>query len=499
MVFSNFPTYKQIPGRPNITVSPVGIADGYITNGGADYGPDTPGTETVGIAEAVATGSPVWVLPGTYSLTNTSPITLPNNTQIYWDNATIQVSASANVFAGVSSNGIFFDGVLTVDGRGNGYFFISTDDGSGFMDFRANITLKGFTNSSAKYAFNIYQGTNYHFGGLLYSVDSAFVLTNATNHVSISKVVAGPYTTDPATNLIHITANGSVNPVGLILGEIDIDGGGILSTTPVVVAPNPGLTLSDVTIGDVQIRNTSGNSDGFDLIQCDNVSIGRVICKGTNVGLSIVDSTNVTVAGVVASNCRAQGCAVGDGGSTGTTSHVAISSGVFQDCGTSNTGGVSCGFGTFVGSSGLTTDVRWQNCIAYNTVATMLYGYGEETGGGTISDVSVIGGRLSGNTAPYLLASGSGTTFQNVFGVNPQGFSVTTPSVPTSGTAIKNTNPFPVRIYVLTASGVTYTITDPSGTVGPSISASAGSEITLDPGASITPTYTTLTWKWYGE
>ena len=79
-----------------------------------------------------------------------------------------------------------------------------------------------------------------------------------------------------------------------------------------------------------------------------------------------------------------------------------------------------------------------------------------------------------------------------------QGFSVTTPAVPASGSAVKNTSPFKVRLTVLTASGATATITDPNGTVGSSFPITAGQFIPLDSGASITPTYTTLTWQPYG-
>ena len=79
-----------------------------------------------------------------------------------------------------------------------------------------------------------------------------------------------------------------------------------------------------------------------------------------------------------------------------------------------------------------------------------------------------------------------------------QGFATTTPAVPASGSAAKNTNPFKVRLTVLTASGATATITDPSGTVGSSFPITAGQFIELDSNAQITPTYTTLTWQPYG-
>ena len=109
------------------------------------------------------------------------------------------------------------------------------------------------------------------------------------------------------------------------------------------------------------------------------------------------------------------------------------------------------------------------------------------------------------NTAPLLPATtyfGTGSLIKNVKGYNPQGFKVTSPAVPASGTALKNTGLFPVRIYLLTAGvGTAYTITDPLGDATTiSTTLTAGMEFTLDAGASITLTYTTApTWAWYGE
>lgn len=61
-----------------ITVSPVGlVSPGVIApNNGADYGPDTPGTQTSGIQEAINAGNGggfLLLLPGRFSLFPTSP------------------------------------------------------------------------------------------------------------------------------------------------------------------------------------------------------------------------------------------------------------------------------------------------------------------------------------------------------------------------------------------------------------------------------------------
>lgn len=70
-------SWATLPGKPYVTVSPVGISCGsvFATNNGADFGPDTPGTTTVGIQEAIDSvtdsGGTVLLLPGTFVPTNT--------------------------------------------------------------------------------------------------------------------------------------------------------------------------------------------------------------------------------------------------------------------------------------------------------------------------------------------------------------------------------------------------------------------------------------------
>lgn len=65
------PMWARLQGKPYVTVSPVGIATGadtVVPNAGADFGPDTPGTKTCGIMEAVATQRPVVLREGTFNI-----------------------------------------------------------------------------------------------------------------------------------------------------------------------------------------------------------------------------------------------------------------------------------------------------------------------------------------------------------------------------------------------------------------------------------------------
>lgn len=70
--------WSTVIGKPFVTVSPTGIATGgTVTNGGADYGPDTASTISFGINEAMSFvngngGGTVYCLPGTYNFNGAS-------------------------------------------------------------------------------------------------------------------------------------------------------------------------------------------------------------------------------------------------------------------------------------------------------------------------------------------------------------------------------------------------------------------------------------------
>jgi hypothetical protein len=63
-------SWANLPGKPFVTVSPIG---GALPNNGADFGPNTAGTTTNGIQEAIASlpgsGGVVYCLAGSYTLT----------------------------------------------------------------------------------------------------------------------------------------------------------------------------------------------------------------------------------------------------------------------------------------------------------------------------------------------------------------------------------------------------------------------------------------------
>ena len=97
-----------------------------------------------------------------------------------------------------------------------------------------------------------------------------------------------------------------------------------------------------------------------------------------------------------------------------------------------------------------------------------------------------------------------GCTFYNVVYPPNINSTTTTPTVPASGTAQQNTNPYPVNVYVyggdvteiqITRNGTAYTVLSVSTAI-----AMSGQVYKLNPGDSITLTYSTApSWEWLAE
>lgn len=78
------PWWYQV-GRPFVSVSPIGSSSGRTPNNGCDFGPDSPGTQTCGIQEAInlANGAAVILMPGIFVINE--PITWqPPSSATFW-------------------------------------------------------------------------------------------------------------------------------------------------------------------------------------------------------------------------------------------------------------------------------------------------------------------------------------------------------------------------------------------------------------------------------
>jgi hypothetical protein len=107
---------------------------------------------------------------------------------------------------------------------------------------------------------------------------------------------------------------------------------------------------------------------------------------------------------------------------------------------------------------------------------------------------------------PFSFVSNTGLVIRNNYNMSGAGviLSPTTPSVPASGTAQQNTNPYPVNVYVyggdvteiqITRNGTAYTVLSVSTAI-----AMSGQVYKLNPGDSITLTYSTApSWEWLSD
>ncbi len=105
-------TWMTLGGAPFITVSGRGLSNGLasIPNDGADFGPDTGGTTTSGIQEALnaigASGGVVWINRGGYSLLSSIYNTGSFQTVIFATGVTLNFSSGGTYVSGDSLNGI---------------------------------------------------------------------------------------------------------------------------------------------------------------------------------------------------------------------------------------------------------------------------------------------------------------------------------------------------------------------------------------------------------
>ena len=431
--------WRTLKGKPYVIVSPVGSANGFPANNGADFGPDTPGTTTNGIAEAVNALPKVYnsftnatvgagrvcLLPGIYTCTDT--IDIPADWSVDIEGMAIPPLAGGN--------------------------FPSGQQGTGFV----------LINSSGP-------------AGAIQSMDPTGTISGSSGG---------------AIGLSNILWNCTTAPT---VGEPSGKQG----------AGGPTFAGLDwIGLTTVRLKNV-GWYVPFDLYY------SVVVGNGTD-DLAYMD--NVMLWGTANSNILAD-----------LSAHTCAPK--ITVAGISNLTSTNGRSGLFIAGSGehFYGEVHYfdfLDSLLYTYPSSALYHFDN-----MYLELPSTPNSLSGY---YPFNINAPTVIDNMWvnpgGYNPftytgapannyaspltirqrnfwQGFSITTPSVPTSGTALKNPFPFPVRIYITGAGTTTaYTITDPSGNAETfSLALAAGQEITLDPGASITITYSVApTWKWYGE
>jgi hypothetical protein len=226
----------SLSGKPYVTVSPVGLAAGFEFNNGADFGPDTPGTQTSGIQEAVnsvnqgvenpATPLPICLLSGlfkTYTdiiLPYTSNLTLAGSEGTY-----IQAQASGTFTNGVFSqtSSVSFPAIfgwnisnIWIDANGIAphgvYWKIAAD--LGFNNTWANVNCLNATD----YNWYLYGIAN----GVMYNCQETSGATQfSTGHISGKSW----YIYHSEDTSVYISCSGSTGTTTGIVQEMQLYGG----------------------------------------------------------------------------------------------------------------------------------------------------------------------------------------------------------------------------------------------------------------------------------
>jgi hypothetical protein len=107
------PQWDALLAGPFYTVSPIGQATTGIANNGADFGPDTPATQTSGIQEALIQlaadgGGTIVCLQGTYVLNAAVAQTGNDQTVVFEPGCIINIASGANLNIGGPSGAVIF-------------------------------------------------------------------------------------------------------------------------------------------------------------------------------------------------------------------------------------------------------------------------------------------------------------------------------------------------------------------------------------------------------
>ena len=547
-------SWKYILGKPNIVVSPTAASvNGQEANLGADFGPDTPGTTTSGIQEAAnnvgPNGGTVFLRNGNFSITGlttqslnahqNSAIILPSgvrivgsgvgatlitmppipagktngwavafsNASIATGNTQIETSDLSIILPSplTSATGMLaWDDAVELDGgyQCNVERLYVENGGVAFYPNTANVNTSTALSAGNNYE-NILRDSRFFqctgsitlFQGTRCTIERCTVDTNWDDAILVGS--AGQK---------HVIRDNIINGAPVVAGKGGTTAGIFLENDGGVGAGQASLAMSEIVLsGNILYGRAgfnSGNQDGITVLGARDVTISECICDGNHgSGLDVGESYEITVAG----------CTSKLNGASGIN--------IYQDLAAAVSG----------------FDIVGCHSYYNGTVGANPFGLRVNAGAGTIEGVRIIGGTYfddrsasATQTWAFALSNATGAVLSHVFisgadlsnspnifdnsgspsflikdcaGYNPQGFAVTTPAFPATATNVQNTNPYPVRIYLLTAgAGTAFQITDPSGTAQLiTVGLTAGMEFTLDPGAQILFDYTTApTWKWYG-
>lgn len=509
-------------GRPYVTVSA-----GPIANSGADFGSDStqtgagPGvqgtgepTTTNGIGEALnwlgPLGGEVHLLPGSFTVTE-GQITIPEHCYIVKegsghdnrDNPQSSVIISDNRATGSDSLIVLGGSANALDCGISGVEIYSDYQPQDNYVITIPGAFQGFVRNVHVYAPQAY--------GCLSFLPSESHIENcefADGTVAMINVLGGGndfwivdcLITADAGSPDGIYVNGGQPGLGEIRGT-DITGVGrcvVLDTS-----------AQDVSYIHFQSTHFDGPS-AYGLYIKGNHALYSVTlsdCLFDFAGISglYVTNDNPQFTGVIFAGCTfaySEEHGIDIEGMDGRAGGIQFHGCVFAHNGTKTAGMYS---NVYTSGAGVNEGfyLRFDDCyngddVTYSGALVTQYGYDLNNSGGTVIIAGGVARPASFVSNSIFSGTFSPTYVKELLGYNPLGFSIPTTGPGTSPYVYTNTFPFPIRIYFLATATASYTITDPLGNTSGSIPAVSGAEVTLDAGAKIQVTYSTLTWLFYG-
>ncbi len=316
-----FSSQRPIPmARSEVTVSPIGSAGGHPPNNSADFGPDTPGTSTQGLAEAIAagiaSGKEVHVLSGTFVVN--SIVTIGGPCTLRFDGSILQ--------QGPNNPGYCLDiaGAQDVLVLGTVRFVANPRATqvcvrwmrSTRVTWRAQTWVSQVpTGSTWMQAIDCSDGL---LEGPFHSSDSALIHLTNSSHM-IVRNVSCTYASDPKYNIIRADTMEGGTYSGILISEAYIDGGGLLDSTDnpyilVAAGAHPSAHPSDITISNCIVKNTkpSGTGPGgIVVLNVDRATVTNCVAVQMVFGFSFVGSY-ITCSNCIADHCWFPGFQVGD-------------------------------------------------------------------------------------------------------------------------------------------------------------------------------------------
>jgi hypothetical protein len=459
-------------GKPFVTVSPIGLSSGTaLANNGADYGPDSAGTSTSGIQEAINSGALLVVLQaGTFSISVT--IVPANNTVIrgagkYVTSIFTANGANCSAIATTFPQNVEIED-LTIDGNAanqttslsslaatlvhnNG---VATSAWSGLHFYRV------LFQNSMNHALSLFTdgGNNMGFDLVVRECEFAHigVTTGTVGTNGMAVIFQGPsYGSDISGNYFRYIFGASLDTSGLTVASQFHTGvrfvGNFCRNTYWVA-----LDLSSLSNAVIEANSFANDESGW-------------FGSSSAIFLESPDSTNGHTNVVISGNSFLNWsvASLGNG-----VIYVAANADATQARNIVISGNVSRGVSSTDNTNTIHITVDSVNgilCIGNMIDITDDTPNGTGQAGGIYVRDSVANstGEISHNT---ILGAASATLavsfhaamadYPNLLvvdnvGFNPYGFGVATPTFPASGTSVQNNFPFPVTVRLLSAGTMT--------------------------------------------